>query len=210
MVQAYHAIWGTYGFWLPNDPRGSWSAFVASWEIFRYGAVVPAGTRFSRASAEHDFRKRMAAKTALKYSAVVLDGVSARAAGRGFARAVEASGYGVLACAIMPDHVHVVIRRHEQDIERMVGHLKGRASTLMEEETVHPLMRFRGRDGRVPTAWAEGCWKVFLNTEEEIERAVGYVKENPLREGLRAQRWSFVVGGRRGGGDGETAVETAG
>jgi REP element-mobilizing transposase RayT len=210
MVQAYHAIWGTYGFWLPNDPRGSWSNFVASWEIFRYGEIVRAGTRFSRAAVEHDFKKRMAAKTAMKYPAVVLDGVMARAVGRGFAKAVEASGYKVLACAIMPDHVHVVVRRHEQDIERIVGHLKGRASTRMEEDGVHPLMRFRGRDGRVPTAWAEGCWKVFLNTPEEIARAVGYVEENPLREGLRAQRWSFVGDGWREGGDGGTAVETAG
>jgi REP element-mobilizing transposase RayT len=200
MVQAYHAIWGAYGFWLPNDPRGSWSAFVGSWEIFRYGKGVPAGTRFSRAAVAHDSEKRRGAKRALKYPAVVLDGVMARAAGRGFARAVEASGYGVLACAIMPDHVHVVMRRHAQDIERMVGHLKGRASRRMEEEGVHPLVRFRGRDGKVPTAWAEGCWKVFLNTEEEMERAVRYVEENPMKEGLGRQEWPFVerVGGNGG------------
>lgn len=30
MVLAYHVIFGAYGFWLPNDPRGSWSKFVAS------------------------------------------------------------------------------------------------------------------------------------------------------------------------------------
>lgn len=23
-----HVIFGAYGFWLPNDPRGSWSEFV--------------------------------------------------------------------------------------------------------------------------------------------------------------------------------------
>ncbi len=30
MIHAYHVIMGAYGFWLPNDPRGSWSAFVGA------------------------------------------------------------------------------------------------------------------------------------------------------------------------------------
>jgi hypothetical protein len=28
MIRASHVIFGAYGFWLPNDPRGSWSTFV--------------------------------------------------------------------------------------------------------------------------------------------------------------------------------------
>ena len=40
MVIACHCIFGTYGFWLPNDPRGSGSDFVASWELFRYGPAT--------------------------------------------------------------------------------------------------------------------------------------------------------------------------
>ena len=40
MVRAYHAIFTTYGFWLPNDPRGSWSDFVRSWELFKHGKEV--------------------------------------------------------------------------------------------------------------------------------------------------------------------------
>src|SRR4051812_43899841 len=33
MIVGYHVIFSTYGFWLPNDPRGSWSDFVGSWEL---------------------------------------------------------------------------------------------------------------------------------------------------------------------------------
>ena len=40
MVIAYHVIYSMYGFWLPNDPRGSWSDFVGSWELFRYGPAT--------------------------------------------------------------------------------------------------------------------------------------------------------------------------
>ena len=46
MIVGYHVIFGVYGFWLPNDPRGSWSEFVASWELARFGkAGIPAGVR---------------------------------------------------------------------------------------------------------------------------------------------------------------------
>ncbi len=37
MIVGYHIIFGMYGFWLPNDPRGSWSDFVGSWELYRFG-----------------------------------------------------------------------------------------------------------------------------------------------------------------------------
>ena len=36
-VLVAHVIITTYGFWLPNDPRGSWSDFVGAWELLRYG-----------------------------------------------------------------------------------------------------------------------------------------------------------------------------
>ena len=31
MILGFHVVFGAYGFWLPNDPRGSWSDFVGSW-----------------------------------------------------------------------------------------------------------------------------------------------------------------------------------
>ena len=40
MIHAYHVIFGAYGFWLPNDPRGSWSDFVGSWELLRFGKTT--------------------------------------------------------------------------------------------------------------------------------------------------------------------------
>lgn len=40
MIHGYHIILPHYGFWLPNDPRGSWSDFVASWELVRFGKTT--------------------------------------------------------------------------------------------------------------------------------------------------------------------------
>jgi hypothetical protein len=35
-------------------------------------------------------------------------------------------------------------------------------------------------------------WKVFLNNDAEIVRAIQYVQQNPMKEGFRPQKWSFV------------------
>ena len=42
--------------------------------------------------------------------------------------------------------------------------------------------------------WARGLWKVFLDSTEGLVKAIEYVKENPSKEGLPMQAWSFVTG----------------
>jgi hypothetical protein len=50
MIHGYQVIWGTYGFWLPNDPRDSWSDFVGSWELVRFGKATKSLERLDRDS----------------------------------------------------------------------------------------------------------------------------------------------------------------
>jgi hypothetical protein len=74
VVHASHVIFGTYGFWLPNDPRGSWSEWVGSWELFRAaGRATTTSARRSVAGAAHNRSARLNAKDELKYPAVLLD-----------------------------------------------------------------------------------------------------------------------------------------
>ena len=194
MILAYHAIFGAYGFWLPNDPRGSWSDFIRRYELLRFGPATKTSTRRSVAASHHDVHQRLAAKAALKYRAVEFTGIQARAVGRGFAKAIEDSGYTVYACAILPDHVHLVLGRHAHPVERMVGHLKGRATQRLKEEGLHPLAEFAGPGRQPPSPWAQKAgWQVYLNDAEAILRAIRYVEENPLKDGLPAQRWPFVI-----------------
>src|SRR5688500_14963575 len=39
MVLAYHLVWVAYGWWLPNDPRGSMSSAIASDVIADLGDI---------------------------------------------------------------------------------------------------------------------------------------------------------------------------
>ena len=190
MVIGSHVIFGAYGFWLPNDPRGSWSEFVGSWELFRYGPATKTTETRSVAHRPHDRAKRLATKEALAHPAVQFDGAQTEAVAAGFAKYAAEAGLLVWACAVMPDHVHLVVGRHRLDVEKLVMQLKGRATTKLTEAGVHP---FEPEDGKRPKCFARGEWKVFLETAEDIHRAVAYVENNPVKEGRPVQRWPFVT-----------------
>lgn len=193
MVYGYHVILSAYGFWLPNDPRGSWSAFVRSWELTRFGEATKVDHGRSVARAPHDRNLRFAAKQALKYPAVRFTGEQAVAIAKGFARYVERSGVTIWACAILPEHVHLVLARHRYQAEEMMIQLKANATNQLRTDGLHPLAAYPRRNGSLPSPWGEHGWKVYLDCEEDIQRAIRYVENNPVREGKRRQTWSCVT-----------------
>ncbi|MBX3432702.1 MAG: transposase [Pirellulales bacterium] len=190
---AAHVIFGAYGFWLPNDPRGSWSTFVGSWELFRYGPATKTTETSSLARRPHDQAGRLAAKSALKRPAVQFTGIQARAVARGFARYAERSGLRMFACAVLPDHVHLVMAPARIAIPQVVIQLKGEATLQLAEEGIHPFAGSRDKNGRHPKCFARGQWKVCLDDAVAVSRAIRYVEDNPLKEGKRRQRWGFVT-----------------
>jgi REP element-mobilizing transposase RayT len=84
----------------------------------------------------------------------------------------------------MPEHVHLVIARHERDIGRIIGHLKTRATQRLAAEGLWP--------ADLQPVWAHGGWKVFLDEPKDVAGAVAYVEANPEKEGKPRQHWSFV------------------
>ena len=129
---------------------------------------------------------------ALKYPPVQFSGVQARAVARGFAKYLRRLGIQVWACSIMPDHVHLVVRKLPMSVEQLVIQLNGAATRQLEEEGVHPLARYKEPGKRVPQCWVRGQWKVFLDPED-VPRAIEYVRDNPVKEGKKQQSWSFVT-----------------
>jgi len=83
MVIGFHVIFSTYGFWLPNDPRGSWSDFVGAWELVRFGKATKVSTTRSVAGMAHDRRLREDAKATLEYPPVQFTSRQALAVGQG-------------------------------------------------------------------------------------------------------------------------------
>jgi REP element-mobilizing transposase RayT len=201
MVHGYHVIMGLYGFWLPNDPRGSWSEFVGAWELLRFGQTTRRHDRTAYITPE-ERRQREAAKAALKYPPVELTGRQARAVGRGFASFCEKRRLAVWACSILPEHVHLVIARFRYEVEKVANLLKGAATRQLRNEGLDPMQGCHTRRGQTRSSWARGQWNVYLDTEEAICNAIRYVEQNPMKEGKPPQRWSFVTafGGLEAGG----------
>src|SRR3954452_11119670 len=105
MVAGYHLIWTAYGWWLPNDPRGS-----SSHEIRVEGIAGLGDLHYGRKSVQplsavlREFYAR--AQAVLKHELLTLTDTGIRIVADGFAKAIREAGYSCYACAIMPDHVH--------------------------------------------------------------------------------------------------------
>lgn len=193
MFIAYHVIISAYGFWLPNDPRGSWSDFVRNWELFRnYGPATKVTTRRSVAGKPHDRALREKMRSSLRYPRVVFNGEQARSLALGIGDCCRQSEYGLLAFAILREHAHLVLLPHQFGIDLVVNLLKGAASKRLLEDGLHPFADQRESSGRLPQVWGRNCWKVFLYDREDVMRSIRYTNNNPMKEGLRQQHWTFV------------------
>ena len=135
----------------------------------------------------------MATKRTLARPPVVFTGVQARAIGRGFATIVAKLHLTVHACAILPEHVHAVVAAHRLDRDAIMEALKRAGTRRLNAEAIHPFVDRPRSSGKLPSPWAARGWKVFLETPEDMCRAIRYVEQNPLRAGFKEQRWSLVV-----------------
>jgi REP element-mobilizing transposase RayT len=194
MVHGYHVILPHYGFWLPNDPRGSWSDLVYRWELVRFGKSTRhlEQRNLAQLSVE-ELAQREAARAALKNPPVQINGRQALAIATGFAQQAAKSGYSIWACAILPEHTHLVIARHRYKVEQMANLLKGAATRQLIEQDIHPMASFTKPGKRPPRMWAERRWKVYLDSDAAIENAIAYVLDNPVKDGKPRQNWNWLT-----------------
>jgi hypothetical protein len=74
----------------------------------------------------------------------------------------------------------------------MAGHLKSHATRELTSRRIHPLNGHVGKRGGLPTPWSEGCWKVFIDNDPQLQSAIAYVERHPSKEGLPKQSWDFL------------------
>jgi REP element-mobilizing transposase RayT len=97
------------------------------------------------------------------------------------------------ACAILPDHVHVVVAAHQFSGDEIIACLKRAGTRGMIDEGLHPLAAHSSNGGKCPCPRAEGGWQVYLDSPAEMRSRIRYVEQNPVRAGFKPQRWPFVV-----------------
>ena len=149
MVLGTHTVIGMYGFWLPNDGRGSGSVYVGATHLLPYGlATKVEDRRRSRARVPHDRIARVEARKALLYEPVVLTLEQIHSVARGFRTVVERTGCILYACSILPDHIHLVPKRHRYSIEKLTNLLKGGASAQLRKDGCILFKTSSSRTGR--------------------------------------------------------------
>lgn len=183
MVVASHLIWTAYGCWLPNDPRGS-----SSHEI-RQDKLVPLGDlHYGRKAVQPPSSEIGAfyreARPLLDHPRLLLDDEDIALVASSLGQTIRQRGYVCYGCAIMADHLHLLIRRHRDKAEQSLF--------FLQEESKQALTRAGRRPPDHPV-WGGPGWKVFLSSREEIEGRVRYIRENPNKAGRAEQHWDFVT-----------------
>ncbi|MEM9108718.1 MAG: transposase [Planctomycetota bacterium] len=112
---------------------------------------------------------------------------------KGFDFRATRSNIRIHACVIMPDHAHLVITNDGRRIEMISNQLKGAATRQLSSDGLHPLEPYKDKQGRIPSPWATGQWKVFITNEEQLHNTIRYVELNPIKAGLKPQTWKFVT-----------------
>jgi REP element-mobilizing transposase RayT len=184
LVIAYHLVWTAYGWWLPNDPRGSGSHEIRSDTLAELGEIHYGRKKVQPAGwVVRQFYQQAA--TLLKHPLLTFDEAARATIVEAFGEVIAAEKYTCYACAVMPDHVHILIRKHKHLAEEMIQNLI--------EGSREKLIRSGHRDADHPV-WTRGHgWKVFLDHPDDIRRTIEYIEKNPLPLRLPVQRWPFVV-----------------
>src|SRR5439155_11678803 len=120
IVIAYHLIWTAYGWWLPNDLRGSMSRTIRNDIIADLGQLHYRRKKIQPASRDLKAFYTIAAQK-LEHTLREFSSQAITCIAEAFESAIAQFKYTCYACAIMPDHVHMVIRKHKHLAEEMIA-----------------------------------------------------------------------------------------
>ena len=182
MIVAHHLVWTAYGWWLPNDPRGSTSHSIRNDLVAELGTLHHGRREVQPAGSDIRTFYRQAQQT-LNHPLRTFTAREIEIVGESFAAVIARAPYTCWACAILPDHVHILLRKHRDKAERMIANLQeGSRSALREKgfrEAEHPV-------------WGGPGWKVFLDHPDDVRRTIRYVEDNPVKMRMARQKWGFV------------------
>lgn len=186
-VIAAHLIHTLYGHWAVNDPRGSGSSdFLAP----KFAALGPIH-RGRRPEHLQPTREQMRAfheehANLLNFPLIWIDDAIRGEIAAAIEETIGQRRYTCYACAICRNHTHLVIRTHrdrslvmwENFTERIRARLRQRFAGSIAAH--HPVISARP-------------YAVLLYTPDDVWTRIRYVENNPVKDGLAAQKWAFVT-----------------
>ena len=176
MIIAYHIIFTTYGTWLPNDPRGSFSK-----QIYNQKLALIAPIKYGKQENVPQ-RKKLGefwscASKKLNHPPYFIDENAPQTIADSFANTISGLKLTVPACAIMKDHIHILILRTKYNVGYIANQLKSTATKNLNSKNA---------------IWTQGYWKVFIDNAETLKSAIEYINSNPVWAGMPQQNWKFI------------------
>jgi hypothetical protein len=183
IVIGHHLIFSSYGFWLANDPRGSGSTEIRQHKFEELGPIHPGRKREqpTRAVLRAFYE---AATPRLEFAPLWFDEAIRSVIANSFERTLKRYRYTAWAFAILANHAHLCVRQHRDKYEVIWERF-----ALDSREAVLAL----GRISPMHRVWAERPYSVYQYSPDDVWRTVRYIEGNPVKEGLPAQRYSWVV-----------------
>jgi REP element-mobilizing transposase RayT len=169
----YHLTKSKYGTWLPGDPRGSWSE---AWSTKR-GFYEP--HRFH----EGDEQRLDISQGRMKHPVVVLDEAMISAVIAAISECVEKSrgGLRIMAAAIEPTHLHLLIPDTGRDIDVTAKWIADQTTKAIHLKTSH--------QGPV---WTKNKWCDHIDQQNHWENAALYIDEHNIRAGRGPRPYPFL------------------
>lgn len=184
-IIAHHLIWTLYGHWLANDLRGSGSSELREGKFNPLGPIHQDRKPEWLQPSRYELRAfHQQAAPLLQHDKFWLDDTKRQQVVSGIGEVVSNRNYTVYACAVLSNHMHMVIRIHRDDALTMWHQIEDTTRLRLREDASvaddHPV-------------WASRPFKKFLTTPEAVRRCIEYVEVNPEKEGLSPQRYAFAV-----------------
>ncbi|MCE5277941.1 MAG: hypothetical protein ABFD92_00820 [Planctomycetaceae bacterium] len=183
MVIASHIIMTGYGHWLPNDPRGSLSRELREVKLAPLGEIH-FGRKAIQPTREQLRAFHKAAKEQLEHPILWFEQPHRAAIAQAIAQVVQEDRLTCYACAILPNHVHLLIRRHRQTPQVTLHRLR----TLSRE-----LLRTRELCPHEHPIWSADAFTLYKDSIQQMRTCIAYIDGNPPKHRLPPQRWDFAV-----------------
>ena len=170
----YHVVKTTFGTWLPGDVRGYWSEAWSAERGFHDA---------HRFHDEVDPVREEQARGRMKHPATTLTKEMGDVVAASIGQCIAKSGGGlkVMAAAIEPTHMHLLIPYSGRDIEITAKWLADQTTKAIHRQTSH--------QGPV---WSKNNWIRHIFASEYWENALRYIDDHNVQAGRGSRPYSFL------------------
>jgi REP element-mobilizing transposase RayT len=182
-ILAHHLVLMGYAHWLPNDLRGSGSDEIRNQLLADLGDIHQ-GRKWIQPTREELKQFHQQAEPKLEQEVLWFDEQMRTTIAQSFAATAENFGYKIYACAVLKNHAHLVVPRHQHQHDVMWR-------TFAESAAASLRSLFNIPDRH--RIWGNRPYSKFLYSPHDIHTRIDYVNDNPEKEGLPRQHYDFIT-----------------